>query len=271
MLRVVVIAIFIVSAPISSFAQTQPVSAATPQPAALAAKPTANKPARQPEAAAKSTKRADSGACQIGVIPIAGNLFLVETFGLTTLTDTYARVAVDGWALDELIVSRVRAAVPGMSVRRIPFTKEELAHHRTPISLFDSDANIREFARYASRGANCERYVVVHRNGGSQREFGIGISKHYFAKEASLFAMMYVRVYDGQTFQLIRKAPALMTEDTFVERLLHNPLGGPSRQLDAAMFPDKPAEAATSLVLRDGVRAMLTASLDKTLPALLAQ
>jgi hypothetical protein len=83
--------------------------------------------------------------------------------------------------------------------------------------------------------------------------------------------MMYVRVYDGQTFQLIRKAPALMTEDTFVERLLHNPLGGPSRQLDAAMFPDKPAEAATSLVLRDGVRAMLTASLDKTLPALLAQ
>src|SRR3954469_15828888 len=106
MLRVVVIAIFMVCAPISSFAQTQPASSAPPQPAPLAAKPTAKKPARPPEAAAKSTKPADGGACRIGVIPIAGNLFLVETFGLTTYTDTYARVAVDGWALDELVVSR---------------------------------------------------------------------------------------------------------------------------------------------------------------------
>lgn len=263
MLRAVVIAIFVVCAPISSFAQTPP--------AALAAKPTAKKPARQPEAAANSIRPAESGTCQIGVIPIAGNLFLVETFGLTTFTDTYARVAVDGWALDELVVSRVRAAAPKMSVRRIPYTREELASDRKPISLFDSDANIREFARYVSRGANCERYVVVHRYGGNQREFGIGISKHPFADKASLFAMMYVRVYDGQSFRLIREAPALITENTYIERVLHNSLGGPSRQLDRGMFPDRPADAAANPVLRDGVRAMLTASLDKTLPALLAQ
>jgi hypothetical protein len=37
------------------------------------------------------------------------------------------------------------------------------------------------------------------------------------------------------------------------------------------MFPDKPADAAANLVLRDGVRAMLTASLDKTLPPMLRQ
>jgi hypothetical protein len=36
------------------------------------------------------------------------------------------------------------------------------------------------------------------------------------------------------------------------------------------MFPDRPADAAANPVLRDGVRSMLTASLDKTLPALLA-
>jgi len=47
-------------------------------------------------------------------------------------------------------------------------------------------------------------------------------------------------------------------------------LGGPSRQLDLGMFPDRPADAAANPVLRDGVRSMLTASLDKTLPALLA-
>ena len=262
MLRVVITAIAIVCAPISSFAQTQP--------AALAAKPITKKPARQSEAA-NSPRPADSRPCQIGVIPIAGNLFLVESFGLLKFADTYVRVPVDSWALDELVVSRVRAAAPGISVRRIPYTREELAQHRRPVNLFDSDANIREFAQYVSRGANCERYVVVHRHGGNQPEYGIGISKRPFSKEATLFAMLYIRVYDGRTWKLIRKAPALMTEDTYIERVLHNPLGGPSRQLDVAMFPDKPADARNSPVLRDGVREMLAKSLDKTLPALLAQ
>ena len=268
MLRVVVIAIIVVCAPISSFAQTQPTAERTMRPAAQGAKPPARKPGPR---SGTAVGPADSGSCQVGVIPIAGNLFLVETFGLFTFSDTKARVAVDGWALDELVVSRVRAAAPGMSVRRIPFTKEELAHHRKPMLFYDAEEDIREFAQFVSRGVNCERYVVVHRHGGNQREFGIGISKHYFAKQASLFAMMYVRVYDGRTFRLIREAPALMTENTYIERVLHNPLGGPSRQLDIAMFPGKPADAIANPVLRDGVREMLTASLDKTLPALLAQ
>jgi hypothetical protein len=269
MIRVIAAAIFLFCFPISSFAQIQPAPEETKQRAALAVKPAANKLAPTPHVAARSTKLAESRSCQIGVIPIAGNLFLVEKFGPLTFTDTYERVSVDGWALDELVVSRVRAAAPGMSVRRIPFTKEELANHRQPALRFDRDANIREFAQYVARGMNCERYVLVHRHGGNQREFGIGISKHYLARYAYLFAMMYIRVYDGRTFQLINEAPALMTENTYIERVLHNPLGGPSRQLDAAIFPDKPADAATNPVLRDGVRTMLTASLDKTLPALL--
>jgi hypothetical protein len=268
MLRVVAIAIFFVCLPIFSFAQTQRAAEPTTRPAAQGAKPAARKPGPR---SATAVGPADSGACQIGVIPIAGNLFLVETFGLFTFSDTKARVTVDGWALDELVVARVRAAAPGMSVRRIPFTKEELAHHRTPMLFYNVDDDIMEFAQYVSRGMNCERYVVVHRHGGNQPEYGIGISKRPFAKEATLFAMMYIRVYDGQTFHLSKEAPALMTENTYIERVLHNPLGGPSRQLDVAMFPDKPADAITNPVLRDGVRAMLAASLDKTLQALLAQ
>jgi hypothetical protein len=249
-------------------AQPTPVRATTP------AEPAARTPAPRARTEAKPAGAAETGHCQIGVIPIAGNLFLVEKFGPFTFTDTYARVAVDGWALDELVVSRVRAAAPGMSVRRIPFTKEELelARRRKPISFFHSSAAaLKEFAQHLAPRISCERYVVVHRHGRNQREFGIGISKHYLAKQASLFAMMYIRVYDGQTFELIKQAPALTTEDTYIERVLHNPLGGPSRELDPAMFPDKPADAAANLVLRDGVRAMLTASLDKTLPPMLRQ
>ncbi|MBT1511172.1 hypothetical protein KIP88_11705 [Bradyrhizobium sp. SRL28] len=81
--------------------------------------------------------------------------------------------------------------------------------------------------------------------------------------------MMYIRVYDEQTFQLINEAPALMAEDTFANRVHYHQLGGPSRPMDLAMFPEKAADAAKSPVLRDGVRAMLTTSLDKTLPGML--
>lgn len=197
---------------------------------------------------------------------------MVEKFGPVTSLDKYSRVAVE-WGLDDLVVSRVRAAAPGSSVRRIPFTKKELllAARRRPISLlFCSSATaVKDFAKELAPRIACERYVVVHRHGGNQREFGIGISQYSFNGPVYLFAMMYVRVYDGRTFELIKEAPAMLTENTFVERLLHNPLGGPSRTLDRAMFPEKPADAAANPVLRDGVRAMLTGSLDKTLPALL--
>jgi hypothetical protein len=264
--RIVAVTIFLSCFGLSASAQSRLAPEATTQ----TGTPPGNHSKSQ--SSARPTAPAESGPCQIGVIPIAGNLFLVETFGPFTFTDTYARAAVDGWALDELVVSRVRAAAPGLSVRRIPFTKEELAlaARRKPISLFhNSAANIQEFAQYLAPRIRCERYVVVHRHGGNQREFGIGISKQYLDRHVNLFAMMYIRVYDGQTFQLLEEAPALTTEDTYIDRVLRNPLGGPSRVLDLAMFPDRPADAAANPVLRDGVRAMLTASLDKTLPALL--
>jgi hypothetical protein len=209
---------------------------------------------------------AESGPCQIGVIPIAGNLFLIERFGLFKFNDSYQRVGVDGWALDDLVVSRVRAAVPGSSVRRIPFTREELMQF--PRSLFSS-SDVTAFAQRVAARINCERYVVVHRHGGGKREYGIGISSYGPDKPAYLFAMMYIRVYDGRTFELIKEGRASITDESLIARAYLNPVGGPYRAMDSAAFPDGPAHVAGNPVLRDGVRALLTESLDKTLPALL--
>lgn len=52
--------------------------------------------------------------CQIGVIPIAGDLFMVEKFGPLKFLDKYTRTSVAAWALDDLVVSRVRAAAPAV-------------------------------------------------------------------------------------------------------------------------------------------------------------
>ena len=231
------------------------------------------KPAVRKPAPVAPSRPAESGPCQIGVIPIVGIVFMVEKFGPVTFLDKYSRVSVAAWALDDLVVSRVRAAAPSSSVRRIPFTKEELkSGGRDQPRLFASyrtASDIENFVRLLATKVRCERYVVVHRHGGSQREFGIGVSQYPLNGPVHLFAMMYVRVYDGATFALIKEAPALMTEDTFTQRLMHNPLGGPSIQVDRTMFPEKPGDAVNNPVLRDGARMMLTKSLDRTLPALL--
>jgi len=237
-----------------------------------APKPEVVKPAVKKPATVAPREPVESGPCQIGVIPIAGDLFMVEKFGPLTFLDKHTRTSVAAWALDDLVVSRVRAAAPSSSVRRIPYTREELrsgGRQKQNPFFYRAATAVGDFVRFLAPRMRCERYVVVHRHGGTQREYGIGISQYPYNGPVRLFAMMYIRVYDGTTFELIKEAPALMTEDTYIERVLHNPLGGPSSELDRTMFPEKPTDAVNNPVLRDGVRTMLTKSLDKTLPALL--
>ncbi|MEY9153278.1 hypothetical protein [Bradyrhizobium japonicum] len=221
---------------------------------------------------ASSTTPAESGPCQIGVIPIAGDLFMINKYGPLKFLDKYSRTAATAWALDDLVASRVRAAAPGSSVRRVTYTREELKsggrREQNPF-FYRAETDIADFVRFLAPRLRCERYVVVHRHGGTHREYGIGISQYPYDRSVHLYAIMYIRVYDGGSFALIKEAQALMTDDTYIDRLLRNPLGGPTRELDQAMFPEKPADVVNNPVLRDGVRAMLTASLDKTLPPLL--
>jgi hypothetical protein len=212
----------------------------------------------------KTVKRSDTavvesgGPCHIGVIPVAGNLFLVQRFGED-------RVATEGWGLDELVVSRVRAAAPGRSVRRIPYTAAELLGEGQRPSFFRETP--KEFTQRIAGRVSCERYIVVHRHGGNSREFGIGISRYVLFDKAILYAMMKILMYDGRTFNLISQAPASL-RDNSVNRTIAV-ANGPALELDLSAFPEKPADAARNPVLRDGVRALLTQSLDNTLPAML--
>jgi hypothetical protein len=109
----------------------------------------------------------------------------------------------------------------------------------------------------------------VHRHGGNSREFGIGISKYVLFDKAILYAMMKILVYDGRTLELIRQAPASLKDNSVKRRI--GVANGPALEIDLAAFPDKPADVARNPMLRDGVRALLTQSLDNTLPAMLRQ
>ena len=68
----------------------------------------------------------------------------------------------------------------------------------------------------------------------------------------------------------IKQGAATTNDESLISRaLLLNPIRGPNRELDRGTFPSVPAEAAANPALRDGVRALLTVSLDNTLPSML--
>jgi hypothetical protein len=277
MVRSFAVAVVLSCLAASAGAQTEsaPGIAATP-----AIGPAGNKLPPKNEASAKPPVAADSRRCQLGVIPIAGNQFAVQKVGFGIFGNEYTRVRVDNWGFDDLVVARVRAAAPGNAVRRILYDKKELQRGKQTGSLFrDINSEIKDFARDVSAGANCERYIVVHLDnskvfdspkwvhGMSIVNVGSPIKRRNY-----LFALTYIRIYDGQSFEIIKQGAASTGDEPLTSYLLRlTPFRGPKRELDEASFPATPAQAVTDPVLREGVRALLATSLDKTLLAMLRQ
>jgi hypothetical protein len=252
-------------------AEGQPVQARSKAHITSPAGPAPNKLASK-DAPAKPTPANEIGHCQIGVIPIAGNLFAIRKIGPIALADTYAHVGADNWQLDDLVVSRVRAAASGMSVRRISYTIAQLTQARNPDSIFrSSNAEMRDFVQEIAAGANCDRYLVVHRASGGKPVFGIGIVKFVDLLESHtyLHVLMHIRIYDGRTFELIKEVPARIKDESLLSLAYINPVGGPYLALDNRSYPASRAEAVADPILREGVRTLLAESLDKTLPATL--
>ena len=260
-------------------AQTPPATSppAAPAPAKPAPpKPTAKKPAAK-KTSAKPISAADSGPCQIGVIADVGDQFVVQNVGFTVFGNERAEFPTRGWGLDDLVIARVRAAAgSGVTVRRIAYAKDAFAEQEQSGSLFrDRNAELRNAVHQIASGSNCERYVLVRRftsrfSNLNQSVRGIGVV--HWVYRTFLFALTHVIVYDGQSFEVIKQAAATTDDEPLIARvLMSNPIRGPNRELDKDAFPSNPAEAPNNAEFRDGVRALLTTSLDNTLPAMLAQ
>lgn len=258
------------------WAQTQ----AAPTTAAQTGVPAVKKPAKA-RSSTKPAGPAEAGPCQIGVIPVTGNQFGVQKVGFTVFGNEYKDVPIGGWRLDDIVVARVRAAAPGFAVRKIAYASDAFARLEQPTgSLFrDTKAELSSILRQVSAGANCERYVLVQKSRGqfsntNQAVEGAGIVKwgNPVKSRTFLFTLTRIQVYDGRTFEVIKQGAASTDDEALVSRvLLLNPIRGPNRELDEGSFPANPADAAANPAFRDAVRALLTASLDKTLPAMLRQ
>jgi hypothetical protein len=226
-----------------------------------------------------------SRRCDLGVVVTTGDEFTVQTTGLTVFQNKKTVVPIPGWGLNDLIFARLRAAIPaGVSVLRIPYNSAKFpprdeSKDTLKDRLFrDPNAELAGYIREVAKGTNCRHYIQILNSvspiGSSSytvRGFGILNQDVVLGRRIFLHALAFIRIFDGRDFSVVRQGSALINlhHSLAVQRFLGKLIGGPYRELPAESFPTRPEDAADNPVLRDGVRAMLAESLDKTLPLML--
>jgi hypothetical protein len=244
----------------------------------VTSKPVAKKPAGK-KSAAKPQVSAESGPCRLGVIPVIGEHFSVQKFGVTIFETEENEVSIEDWGLDDLVLARVRAATGAdPAVRRIAYPKGAFEPYYNPKSRFLPDPNegLPTIVRNMTPNASCERYLVVTTfkgelpgtrlllNGIGTYNQGLG----NLIRHSHLFANIMITMIDGRTYEKIDRPFA-----NFGDRLANSLriTEDPLKKLDNSFFPDPPAAAAKSATLRDRTRELVAATLDQTLPAYLKE
>jgi hypothetical protein len=265
-----------------AWAQAQPAASAAATTATSVVKPPAKRHAPRPPADAKPHAQAPSGRC-LGVIPAAGDRFMVKKIGLTVFGNETKIAPIEAWGLDDLIVARVRvAAGAGVPVLRLAYPKDAFEPYYDPQSKpfrnswgqLNSWGPLTAIVRRIAAGTNCRRYVVVTGLPGAYSRTnetlsGVGVFQASLFKKTYLFAYIHVTVFDGENFA-IRKNPYATIQSRLTEALLV-PRKDFNLEIDSTLFPLSAAEAANSTTLRDGARAVLTERLDDLLPAFLKE
>jgi hypothetical protein len=266
---------------IPALAQTTPTATLKPS-NAKPATPAPPKPV-PPKPPAGATFAAPTGGGQqgpcIGVIPRIGDLMEVQNIGLTVFNNDFKEVPVESWGLDDLVVARVHAAAgTRFAVRRIAYPGKAFDPFEHPASrLFrNAENDLKGVVQTIARGVGCERYVVVVK---SETVFGdthsvlrgVGVVNRdsvLFGHKTWLHALSGIWVFDGRTFDVLKKGVGSSGEDIVTKLLVGNPVHGPGRELADFPWPPPP-ERLTGL--RDQTRSLLAESLDRALPELLAR
>jgi hypothetical protein len=259
MRRTAVALLLLLSGTVAAVAQAAPATQSLPK---QAAKPAEAKQALQ-----------QSGPCAVGVISQLGEKFTVRKVGLTVFGNESNDVPVESWHIDDLVVAKISGVLGKRAgVRRISFHKEAFASLQTVKLFRDTDAEVGEGVRTLAAGTRCARYVRVTRGTTgygmiNQILGGLGIvagKKPYFTGDLyNLHALITVRVYDGETFTLLKRKMASTGQSTFMAMI-----GGPHREVDESFWPESPNAAVQNAKLREATRELVAQSLDATLPEL---
>jgi hypothetical protein len=273
MFRIAVSLIALLSLLTTAAAQTPPATSAPPAQTAAPAKKAVKKAAPKAKPAAQQPVAAESGPCQIGVISAIGDQFSVQHVGLTMFGNEYMEAPIETWGIDDLFVARVRAAAPGAAVRKIAYASGAFKPYYHPeAKLFRNDRDdLTALVRQIAGTSNCERYVVATKarvsvDGTNQSIEGLGVYKNWASPSGRGVVVSYFRinVFDGRTFD-IHRAPTRGFGDVIASSFSNK--NDNMQILNNLEFPKTPEQVTSSALLRDSTRSLLTAQLDRYLPA----
>ena len=247
----------------------------TAAPPATAAMKPAKRPAKKPSTARTAAPQAaETGPCSLGVVSAIGNRFEVDKFGVTVFETEVSEVAIDAWGLDDLVLARVRAATSGdPGVRKITVPKDAFELYYHPKSIFSPEPRetVPGVVRDITANTNCQRYLVVTtfkgKLPGTNLEVdGIGTYNQGLGsiiRHSHLFANIMISMIDGQSYEKISNFGA-DTGSRLAEsmRLTEDP----QKQLDNSDYPASASDAPNSAVLRERIRTLIAAKLDRDLP-----
>ncbi len=226
-------------------------------------------PAKQnlPKTASAKQAPQQDGNC-VGVVSNLGEKFTVRKTGYGVFGNELKEVPVDSWHIDDLAVAKISAALgKRTTVRRIPYHKEAFVSRQTLKLFRDPEAEIRDGVRTLTAGTRCARYLFVTRTYYSDlRIGGTGILRtgigDLFTK-VNAYALFSLRLYDGETFTLLKRASAPSEES-----ILWQPIRGPHRRVDESFWPKSPGDTAQNGRLREAIRELVSQGMDATLPEL---
>jgi hypothetical protein len=226
-----------------------------------------------PAAAQSTTSGASGSAGCVGVLSHIGDRFLVKKVGITVFQNEESEVPIDTWHVDDLVAGKVSAFFgKRLAVRRIKPSPEALAAFDAPKPSRDGDVDVNALIRTAARPATCNRYVAITKRGAAygrtkQMIGGLGIVRggSPLTTSVDLFAYMWLRVYDGRSFALLRRKAGTLGQPTFMAGMR-----GPHREVDESWWPTS-LDIEQDTKLRDVTRALVSETLDATLPELLVQ
>jgi hypothetical protein len=181
------------------------------------------------------------------------------------------RSAVESWRIDDLVIAKISGSLgKRAAVRRIAYQKEAFASLDTPKLFRNYEAEVGEAIRTMTAGTRCARYVVVTRGyrtvGASNQAIG-GIGILYDGvgplSRVNLYALFSLRLYNGETFALLKQKAAPSGESIFLEAI-----HGPHRLVDKSFWPESPDRAAQDAKLREAIRELVAQGMDAALPEL---
>src|SRR5215471_15521141 len=255
MRRIVIALLFLLNGAAAALSQPALAKQNTPKPAAV-------KPA-----APKQTPP-QNGNC-IGVVSNLGEKFTVRKFGFTVFGNEKHEVPVESWRIDDLVIAKIGGSFgKRAAVRRIPYRKEAFEPSDTPNLFRDYETEMKAAVRTMTAGTRCARYLVATREYwtvGTSRETIGGIGVLYDGvgplSRVNLYALFSLRLYNGETFDLVKKKAAPSGESILLEAT-----HGPHRLVDKSFWPDSPDKAAQDARLREAIRELVGQGMDATVP-----